>query len=101
MTDRDRIKYCRTCHDAGHDTDCRICPNGSGPELIPENHDAVELMQAVLTQWRGAGFGVIGLDYNTVYIEADRMEIDLTPCMMNKIRVLEMLELNRMNKRDE
>ncbi len=58
-------------------------------------------MQAVRTQWRGAAFSVIGLDYNTVYAEADRMEIDLTPCLMNKIRVVEMLELNRMNKRDE
>lgn len=66
---------------------------------MPGNEDALDLMQAVRTQWRGAGFGVIGLDYNTVYAEADRMEIDLTQCMMNKIQIIEMLELNRMNKK--
>lgn len=89
------------CRDAGQDADCRSCPSSSGPELIPENEDAVELMQAVHTQWRGAGFGVIGLDYITVYAESERIGIDLSPCLMNKIRALEYFELNRMNKRDE
>ena len=55
-------------------------------------------MQAVRTQWRGTGFGVIGLDYNAVYAKTDHMDIELTPCVMNNIRGMEIIELNRMNK---
>lgn len=53
------------------------------------NRDALDLFQAVETQWRGAGFGLIGLDYNVLYLEAERMGIELTTCNMGKIRAIE------------
>ena len=56
---------------------------------------------AVRTQWRGSGYGIIGLDYNVLYAEAERLEIDLSPCMMAKIQALETMELQRMNKPSE
>ncbi len=69
--------------------------------MMPENHDALELFSAVRTQWRGAGFGVIGLDYTVLYREADDMEIELSPCIKAKIRAIEAVELKRMNKKTE
>ncbi|BBO92050.1 DUF1799 domain-containing protein [Desulfosarcina ovata] len=62
---------------------------------MPENYEAFDLWMAVQTQWRAGGFGIIGLDYNTLYHEADRLEIDLSPCMMSKIKALEASTLRK------
>ncbi len=67
---------------------------------MPENEEAWELWLEVRTQWRTAGFGVIGLDYTAVYREAERLEIDLSPCMMKKIKALESFELGRTNEKE-
>lgn len=56
---------------------------------------------ATRTQWRGAGLGVIGLDYHVLYKEADRLGIDLSPCLMSKIRCAENMELERANRPKE
>lgn len=61
------------------------------------NTDALELWMAVRTQWRASGFGPIGLDYNVLYVEADRRQIDLSPGMMAKIQTLEANTLKRQN----
>lgn len=61
------------------------------------NQEALELWMAVRTQFRGAGMGVIGLDYPAVYLEAERLEIELTPRVMGKIKALERVELDRLN----
>ena len=46
--------------------------------------------------------GIIGLDYDTLYKEADRLEIDLSPCMMAKIKALETFTLRKANaQRDD
>ena len=55
---------------------------------MDENQDAWDLWIEVRTQWRGGG---AGLDYNTVYREASRLEIDLSVCTMKKIKALERL----------
>jgi len=68
------------------------------PVLSRENADAWQLWTAVQTQWRGSGLGIIGLDYNVLYAEAARLEIELTACTMDKIRTLEMDTLTEMNK---
>jgi hypothetical protein len=80
---------------------CAGCPSATGPDIMPENEDVLELMLSVRTQWRGAAFGIIGLDYVALHNEANNLGIDRTPCLMGKIRALESLELNRMNKREK
>lgn len=52
------------------------------------NIEAMELWVAVSTQWR-VGMALVGLDYNAVFLMAENMQIDLSPCMWNKIRAME------------
>lgn len=63
---------------------------------MEENNEALELYVSVRTQWRGAGMGIIGLDYVALHQAARRLEIDLSPCVMAKISALEAHELERM-----
>ena len=49
----------------------------------------------IRTQWRTSGFGLIGLDYNVVYKEAERLDIDLSQCLFKKIKLIEQIELKR------
>lgn len=79
------------------DTDCEYA---RPPRLYSQNEEAWELWQAVQTQWRGAGLGIIGLDYLAVQQEADRMEIKLDRCTMSKIRALEKDTLQRLFNRE-
>jgi len=53
------------------------------------NIDAWDLWIEIRTQWRGAGLGIVGLDYSMVYREADRLGIELSDCTMKKIKSLE------------
>lgn len=62
---------------------------------MPENNEALQLWGAVLTQWRGAGMGVIGLDYGEVRWWARELGILLSPGLWSKVRALEMVELTR------
>lgn len=50
----------------------------------------------VATQWRSAGFGILGLDYTCLYQEAARMGIELTQRTMRKVKALERNVLERM-----
>ena len=63
---------------------------------MAQNEDALELWAAVRTQWRAGSMGVIGLDYRVLYLEAERLEINLSNCMMKKIKVLEKSVLESM-----
>ncbi len=56
---------------------------------MDENEDAWDLWIEIKTQWRGSGMGIVGIDYSAVYSEAKRLEIDLSPCTMKKIKALE------------
>lgn len=68
---------------------------------MEENAEAWELWQAVQTQWRASGFGLIGLDYVAVNQEAIRLQIDLSNCLMQKIRALEHHTLKEQAKADD
>jgi len=59
------------------------------PQLMPENEDALELWFNVKTQWRSAGGGLIGLDYGEVRIRARELDIDMSPLMWRKLKMLE------------
>jgi len=65
---------------------------------MEENQDAWDLWVEIRTQWRGAGIGIIGLDYNVIYREAERMEIELSACTMKKIKALEAAVLKQQDK---
>lgn len=62
-------------------------------DLDPHNEAVLALWQAVYTQWRSAGLGLVGLDYAEVRRWAQEMEIDLSPCVWIKIQALERWEL--------
>lgn len=44
------------------------------------------------------GMSLVGLDYNVLFAMADRMEIDLSPCMFRKIQALEAATLKEIGK---
>lgn len=101
MSDAERIAYCKTCS-KDHDgkppcDDCEWKPE----KLLPENLDALELWLAVQTQWRASGFGIIGLDYSVLQREADRLEIELSICTMNKVKALEAYTLRKIHRNAE
>ena len=56
---------------------------------MPENEDAFRLWIECITQWRAGAAGIIGIDYAVIYLESERLEIDLSPCLMKKIKHLE------------
>ena len=62
------------------------------------NEDAWHLWSLVQTQYRASGFGLIGLDYSTLFELADRFAFDLNPAMLEKIRALEMKVLEGQGK---
>jgi hypothetical protein len=70
------------------------------PDLLPANEDAWELFEAAGTQWRSSGFSFIGLDYTAVYQIAAVMGIDSTATLHEKVRILESITLERINKKE-
>ena len=64
--------------------------------MIAANADAWELWLSVNTQWRGGGMGIVGLDYPAVWAMAERLEIEMSNCVMGKIRALENAVLMKM-----
>ena len=71
-------------------------------EVWPENWPSFILMCDIRTQWRGAGMGIIGLDYNVLYRKLDRMS--LTPeqyeDLESDIRVMEAAAMAAMREKD-
>ena len=65
---------------------------------MAENEDAWELWLEVATQWRSAGFSILGLDYPCLYQEAARLGIELTTRTMRKIKALEQCVLELINQ---
>lgn len=70
-------------------------------EIWPENEDAWDLWQAVNTQWRASGFGLVGLDYPAVWQTAEILEIEVTKPLFKKIQALERFELSRSRKTND
>ena len=60
---------------------------------MPENQEVLHLWQSIRTQWRAAGFGLVGLDYPAVRGEAEKIGINTDTCNWRKIQALERCEL--------
>lgn len=61
----------------------------------------LDLWRHVGTQWRGAGFGIIGLDWPAVLRIAALLDLRISRHDFLKLRALEDMELARMNPSDE
>lgn len=76
---------------------------GSAAEIWPENLIVFRLFQDVQTQWRAAGMGLIGLDYNVVFAKMGRM--GLTPDeyddLEDDVREMEFAALAAMNEKND
>lgn len=60
-------------------------------DIWPDNVRALSLFDAVGTQWRASGFGLIGLDYNVLYRRMDRLHLSESDyeALENDIRIME------------
>jgi hypothetical protein len=65
---------------------------------MDENVDAWDLWALMQTQWRSAGFGILGLDYGCLMKMASLLSITWTPGLIKKIQALESKTLTRANK---
>jgi site-specific DNA-adenine methylase len=64
--------------------------------------DAVRLFSRVGTQWRMGGFGAVGIDYNALYLVAEKtMKMDVTEELLDKVRVLERETLDLIAERQD
>jgi hypothetical protein len=66
---------------------------------MEQNEEAWELWSEVKTQWRASGFSILGLAYPSLYLEAERLQIKLTPRTMRKIKALEAACLREARKK--
>ena len=83
------------------DLPCATC-EGRCPELMPENAEAFELLQAGGTQLRVGGMGgVIGFDYNALALLADALGTDLSRALWRKVRAVEVVMRKQEAKRAE
>ena len=67
--------------------------------MLSENKEAWHLWTVCNTQWIAGGFGVIGLNYQTVMEMAKLYMIEITPNLMAKIRILEREYLKKINEK--
>ena len=65
-----------------------------------ENEEVWEIWQDVKTQWRGSGMGIIGLDYAEVRRAAKDLGIKYGTRNKRKIKVIERIILDSVNKSD-
>lgn len=65
---------------------------------MDENQQAWFLWSLVDTQWRVAAFSIVGLDYPAVFQIAKLYDIEVTPALHQKIRLLEIQELKSQKK---
>ena len=78
---------------------CRGCAFAP-PELLPENESTWRLWTAAQTQWRAAGWGLIGLDYPAVEQLGQWLGIDLrVPSVLRGIQALESAYLDHLASR--
>jgi hypothetical protein len=78
--------------------DCSTCEDGP-PTVSSDNRLAVRLYQETITQ-RKYGYGgvLLGMDYTAVISYADKARIPLDPMLLNKLRMIEIWELERAGK---
>ena len=65
------------------------------------NIDIWELWQAVATQWRASGFGLVGLDYPSVQLVACLLGVTLNDAALQRIQLLESWTLTKMAEESE
>ena len=72
-------------------------------EVWPENLEAYELFAYMRTQWRGAGMGIIGLDYTPLHHKMDRMQLTRNEYedLEESIQVMEAAAIGAMNERND
>lgn len=92
MSAEGRLKLCKACKKNTSKrklkTPCSTCQHNQ-PRIFKANAEAIELFSSLQTQWRSNGFGVVGLDYNALYLVAKTHRIKITPKFLSKIQVLE------------
>lgn len=71
-------------------------------ELWAENWPAINLFHQLSTQWRVGAAGAVGLDYNVVFHQIDRMKLsdDDYDDLLGSIRVIEGAALKIMRTKD-
>lgn len=72
-------------------------------EIWPENMVAYELFAYMRTQWRGAGMGLIGLDYGPLHHKMDRMRLSPTDYdnLEADIQAMEAAAIGAMHDRED
>lgn len=65
---------------------CGVCPK---PVLFPENLTIFDVFFSCFSQWRKDYLGNQFIDYQSVKVTAEFMDIDMTPRMFEKFRVME------------
>lgn len=72
-------------------------------EVWPENWPCMVLFSDLQTQWRSAGMGLIGLDYNVLFAKMDRMTLTASEYdeLEADIRTMEHAALVAMNEKND
>jgi hypothetical protein len=95
--------YCIACRSnqeqAAKQYDCSGCGDRC-PELLPVNRAVWRIWQLINTQWRVNAFALVGLDYPAVFQIAEVYGWEITPAIYEKLRILEIHELDRHRKED-
>lgn len=66
---------------------------------MTENFEIMELWRYIATQWRIGLGGAVGLDYNSMFAVAGILEIQMTPEILSKIRILEYKTLSKLHSK--
>lgn len=72
------------------------------PEILQfdaETYQSWEVFTAMQTQWRSAGAGAYGLDYNVLPMLFRIYKIDCEEMALNDVRVMEAEALKQMHKK--
>ncbi|WP_054030994.1 DUF1799 domain-containing protein [Desulfatitalea tepidiphila] len=81
---------------------CSSCAwTTSATPLWPANREALDLWLHVNTQWRAAGFALIGLDYCAVRAIARDLGVRWTAGLWRKMLALERFQMEREEKSDD
>lgn len=97
MQDKKRVEYCEACGAKDQEktlAKCVGCDYNKPPGLWEVNQDAWMIWQAIKTQWRAGGMGVVGLDYSEVRYAAKEFGIEYSTRTRQKIMALEREILN-------
>lgn len=95
--DEDTQSFIKIAIDTGEDIPKELFP----PKMPMYLHEIIDFFQKVSTQWVVSMSGLVGLDYNSVKVVSDVYRFELTPFRMEVIRLLEMRQLQKSNKKSD